>query len=104
MTDILCDRIAAVLYERHYRLDGRPSDLTFNDLEPEIQRVYLADADAVIEALSDVLKTSNSHACGVHCPYGPKDERCHHWMTANDDDEIRPALKEALASWDDDDD
>lgn len=26
-------------------------------------------ADAVIEALSDVLKTSNSHACGVHCPY-----------------------------------
>jgi hypothetical protein len=27
------------------------------------------------------LKTSNSHVCGVHCPYGPKDERCHHWTT-----------------------
>ena len=73
ITDNLRDRIAAVLYERHYRLDGRPSDLTFNDLEPEIRRVYLADADAVIEALSDVLKTSNSHACGVHCPMNRAD-------------------------------
>ena len=51
MPDNLRDRIAAALYERHYRLDGRPSDLTFDDLEPAIRDVYLSDADAVIAAL-----------------------------------------------------
>jgi hypothetical protein len=83
----LRDRIAAVIYDH-------PNPLS---------REQCGElADAVIRELSDVLKTSNSHACGVHCPYGLKDERCHHWTTA-DDDEIRPALKKALASWDDED-
>lgn len=74
MTDNLRDRIAAVLYERHYRLDGHPRvrlDLGFDALEPEIMDVYLADADAVIAVMGE----------------------------ANDD--IRPALREALASWGD---
>jgi hypothetical protein len=65
MSDNLRDRVAAVLYERHYRLDGRPSDLTFDDLEPEIQRVYRADADAVIAALgSDCIYRYVCAHCG----------------------------------------
>lgn len=48
----LRDRIAAVLYRQHYRLGhGNPDDITWDDLEPELQDVYRDDADAVIEAL-----------------------------------------------------
>ena len=53
MIDDLRTRIAALLYERHYRLDGHP-DLTFADLEVQIRDVYLGDADAVIEALPEL--------------------------------------------------
>lgn len=71
MSDNLRDRIAAVLYERHYRLDGHPRvrlDLGFDDLEPEIRNVYLADADAVITALkNDPSIMFMTHVCGEGC-------------------------------------
>ena len=69
MTDNLRDRIAAALQGA--------SDDGFSAED------WLFLADAVIRELGDVLKTSNSHVCGIHCPYGPRDERCHHW-TATD--------------------
>lgn len=90
MSDNLRDRITAVVADAIKRSDMPPPEQISGCSDPEccgpvydynVEDVALDVADAVIEALSDVLKTSNSHACGVHCPYGPKDERCHHWTT-----------------------
>jgi hypothetical protein len=75
MPDDLRTRIAKALYRCDYDLRD------WEKATDDGKQPYYDDADAVIEALSDVLKTSNSHACGVHCPYGLKDERCHHWTT-----------------------
>jgi hypothetical protein len=69
----LRDRIAEVLYERHFRLDGHPRvrpDLTFDDLEDQIRDMYRADADAVIAALPELAQPVSvdyryvCHPCG----------------------------------------
>ena len=50
MTDTLRDRIAEVLYHQHYRY-GNPDDITWDELEEDLQNRYRQDAGAVIEAL-----------------------------------------------------